>query len=245
MHARMIRLGLLVSCSMVFACGGGNAPEAPSTDPVATPAPAPSAMETPDASAPEPAAAKVLTPDPTNAKAASIKGASEKMKFVSGDTPFGNAKGGDNSFIGLIFRTQPAPTTLPDFTKMRPIGALFASSLEVAPGTAFVGFPGIDKARSTEFALRYEGPLNVGKDGDFEIRLVSDDGAKLFIDELLIVDNDGAAGADPKSGKATVHLVKAKHTVRVDYFQAAGNVALQVFATAPGGKEAPLKTNLF
>ena len=241
----MIRLGLLVTCSsFVLACGGNNAPAEPPPNPIADlpPPPAPPSLDSVDAGA---APAKVLTPDPANAKAAAtIKGVSDKMKFVSGDTAFGTAKGGEASFVGLVFRTQPAPTALPDFSKMRPIGALFANTLEVAPGTAFVGFPGVDKARSTEFAIRYEGPLNVGKEGDYEIRLVSDDGAKLFIDEMLIVDNDGVAATEPKTGKATVHLAKARHTLRLDYFQAAGNVALQLFATPAGGSEAPLKTNL-
>lgn len=244
MHAAMIRFGLLLSGFALLACSGSNATHTPVAQPGSEPAVI--AAETPDASAPETAtAAAVLTPDPANAKPATIRGASDKLKFVAGDTPFGNAKGDDNSFVGLVFRTQPAPSTLPDFSKMRPIGALFAPTLAVAPGTAFVGFPGIDKARSTEFAIRYEGPINVGKEANYEIRLVSDDGAKLYIDDLLVVDNDGAAASAPKEGKAMVHLVKAKHAFRLDYFQAAGTVALQVFVTPAGGKEAALGTNLF
>ncbi len=246
MHARMLRFGLLVTCSsLIVACGGSNSPAEPPPNPTVDlpPPPEPPTLESIDAGA---TSSPVLTPDPQSAKpAATIKGASDKLKFVASATPFGSGKGTDASLVGLVFRTQAAPSALPDFSKMRPIGVLFTNTLEIAPGTAFVGFPGFDKARSTEFAIRYEGPLNVGREGDYEIRMVSDDGAKLFIDEMLIVDNDGAATSEAKTGKATVHLVKARHTIRLDYFQAAGDVALQLFATPPGGSEAPLKTNLF
>ena len=244
----MLRLGFLASFSVLVACGApttqASAPE-PDLAPIPPrPVASEKAAKTVDPNTiPNEAPPSILTPTP-NTQAATVKGISDKLKFVSGDTPFGGAKGGASSYVGLIFRTQPAPTALPDFTKMKPIGALYTETIGVAPSTEVVGFPGIDKARSTEFAIRYEAPLNVGTEGIYEVRLVSDDGAKLFIDEMKIIDNDGVVGGTSKEGKATVHLVKAKHTIRLDYFQATGTVALQLFITAPGGKEEPFRTNV-
>lgn len=245
----MLRLGFLASISVLVACGApttqASTPE-PDLAPIVPP-PARSAQDarTVDAGPAVPADSPgmVLTPTP-GAEAASVKGISDKLKFVTGDTAFGGGKSGKNSYVGLVFRTQAAPTTLPDFSKMKPIGAVYTDALAIAPGTAFEGFPGVDKARATEFALRYEAPLNVGTEGIYEVRLVSDDGARLFIDEMKIIDNDGVAASAPREGKASVHLVKAKHSIRIDYFQATGTVALQLFVTPPGGKEEPLRTNL-
>lgn len=223
---------------MLLACG--SPPPSNST-------PSEPTSEAPPAAEPETADAgvEVLTPTPKSETEASIKGISEKIKYVNKPTPFGNDKADARSFTGAIFRTQPGTTQLPDFGKMRPIGLLATERIDIPSTNDFTGFPGIDKARKTEFAIRYEAALNVGKDANYTFRLVSDDGAKLFIDDMEIIDNDGLASGGVKEGKRVVHLVKATHLIRVDYFQADGGVALQLLVTPPEGEEAPLRTNLF
>lgn len=234
----------LVGLWALCACGAPPAASGPSSSSEPTD-PAPAASSSGESTEAPPAEATLPTPTPKTASDTDIKGMSEKIKFVSADTPFGGGKSGDTSFFGLIFRTQPGATSLPDFSKMRPIGALFTNTLEVGKDSKLTGFPGVDKARTTDFALRYEAKLNVGKEADYHFRIVSDDGAKLMIDDMVIVDNDGVASAGPKEAKGGAHLVKATHLIRIDYFQAQGDTALQVFVTPAGGKEAPLKTNLF
>jgi hypothetical protein len=61
-------------------------------------------------------------------------------------------------------------------------------------------------------------------------------GAQLSFDGTLIVDDNGLAkGNAPHEASGPVHLVAATHAITVDYFQATGNVALQLFCTKSGG----------
>jgi len=163
-------------------------------------------------------------------------------RFVTASTPFGGPDGNDTSFVGLIYFTNPGATALPAFDSLQPTGALFVNTLNVAPNTTFAGFPGVDN-RANDFAIRYEAPLTVAAEGDYTLRLVSDDGAKLYIDDMLILDNDGVkTAAAEKAGP--VHLVAATHTIRIDYFHTTGPVGLQVYVKPPTTAETLLGTKL-
>lgn len=163
-------------------------------------------------------------------------------RFVTAATAFGGPEANDNSLVGLIYFNQPGATKLPSFDGLNPAGVLFTNTLNAAPTASFNGFPGVDN-RKDDFALRYEGPLKVAKDGDFTIRIVSDDGAKLYIDDMLIVDNDGVKDG-PAEASGPVRLVAATHSLRIDYFHTTGPVALQVFVKPEGSAEVPLGTSL-
>lgn len=163
-------------------------------------------------------------------------------RFVTAATPFGGPDGNDTSYVGLLYFTNPGATTLPAFDSLKPAGALFTNTLNIAPNTTFAGFPGVD-GRKENFALRYEAPLTVSTEGDYALRMVSDDGAKLYIDDMLILDNDGVKAAAAEAS-GPVHLIAATHTIRIDYFHTTGPVALQVFVKPPTTAETLLGTKL-
>ena len=120
---------------------------------------------------------------------------------------------------------------------------MFTKSLGIAPQTFEGNFPGVG-TRPEWFAVRYEGPLTVTTEGDYQLRMVSDDGAKLSIDDMVILNNDGILEA-PKEAKSPVHLVAGTHAVRIDYLKGAGkSVALQVFVQSGSAAEKALTTNL-
>jgi hypothetical protein len=119
---------------------------------------------------------------------------------------------------------------------------LFAKELNVALKPMVGGFPGIDATRNEDFAIRWEAPLIVDTEADYTFRILSDDGANVLIDNTLIVDNDGQHTVKEKSGP--VHLVKGTHVITVDYFQATGPVALQLFCKKAGGTESVCSTHL-
>jgi hypothetical protein len=53
------------------------------------------------------------------------------------------------------------------------------------------GFPGL-LHRKEWYAIEFKGQIRLPKcDGDCVLRLTSDDGSKLFIDDELVIDNDG------------------------------------------------------
>jgi hypothetical protein len=71
---------------------------------------------------------------------------------------------------------------------------------------------------------------------DFLFRLVSDDGAILYVDGHTVIDNDGQH--PPTMKNATIPLEAGAHELFVSYFQGPrDNVALQLFVTPEGGVE--------
>jgi len=88
-----------------------------------------------------------------------------------------------------------------------------------------------------QFALIYEGKIRIEHPGSYQFFLLSNDGSRLLVDNQLVVDNDGAHGADvEKSGK--IELSEGLHPVRLEYFQAGGGMFLEVKYAGPGiGKQ--------
>jgi hypothetical protein len=162
-----------------------------------------------------------------------------------GTNAFGSGTPDPNGWKGSFFSVPAGTSKMPALATMTPTGVLFSSSLNVTPKAMTGGFPGIDATRNDNFAIRWEAPLVVDNEADYTFRLVSDDGAQLSIDGTVILDNDGIAPNNtPKEKSGPVHLVKATHAITVDYFQATGNVALQLFCTKSGGQETVCPTKL-
>ena len=73
---------------------------------------------------------------------------------------------------------------------------------------------------------------------------MSDDGSKLFVDDKLVIDNDGLHGAYAKTGK--VMLDDSRHSIKIQYFQGPRyQVALQLFASINNSKEEIFPGNNF
>src|SRR5690348_10564986 len=113
---------------------------------------------------------------------------------------------------GKIYHIRHNTSHLPDFGKMKAKGMIYTTSLNI-PAQAFdQGFPGVTK-RFEWFAIDYSGKFWVSKPGSYSFQLTSDDGSKLFVDDALVIDNDGVHSPQDRSGM--VELEQGKHTVRV------------------------------
>jgi alpha-L-fucosidase len=91
------------------------------------------------------------------------------------------------------------------------------------------------KQRKEKYALSFEGYVKVNKDAVYHFYTLSDDGSKLFIDGIEVVNNDGEHGSVEKAGKAA--LKKGYHKIRVVYFDGGGGNELKVFWQTEGGKK--------
>jgi hypothetical protein len=114
-------------------------------------------------------------------------------------------------------------TKIPDFSKYPVIksGTVYKFSLDDIIPT------------KDEYALTFEGRIQVKEPGSYEFFIQSNDGTKLFIDNQLVVDHDGPHGADiEKTGK--IQLTEGMYPVRLDYFQAGGGMFLKVQYSGPG-----------
>ena len=86
--------------------------------------------------------------------------------------------------------------------------------------------------RETYYGYRYNGYINIPKDGIYEFFLVSNDGSKLYIDGMELIENDANHGAIEEPGK--VALKSGLHKILVKYFQCGGGKALKVSWAGPG-----------
>ena len=80
--------------------------------------------------------------------------------------------------------------------------------------------------QSATFAFNFTGYINVPADGQYTFYTSSDDGSNLYIDNILVVNNDGLHGATEKSG--TIGLKAGLHAISVGYFQQGGGSSLTV-----------------
>ena len=82
-----------------------------------------------------------------------------------------------------------------------------------------------------DFALTFNGYIDVPYDGIYTFYLVSDDGSKLYIGEQLVIDNDGLHVPIEKSGQ--VALWAGKHAITVTFFEREVVEELKVYYSGP------------
>ncbi|BDD01928.1 family 20 glycosylhydrolase [Persicobacter psychrovividus] len=73
--------------------------------------------------------------------------------------------------------------------------------------------------RKDAFVLRYEGYIKVNATGIHKFLLTSDDGSMLYINDQLVIDNDGVHA--PIHKEKSLLLKKGLYKIRIDYFDLA------------------------
>ncbi|MBK7947364.1 MAG: NPCBM/NEW2 domain-containing protein [Deltaproteobacteria bacterium] len=97
--------------------------------------------------------------------------------------------------------------------------ANLAGLTPVATGTSSSIKLGVTSIQA-DFGLVFTNTLNVTSAGVYEFQLTSDEGSKLFIDGVLVVNNDGEHVAVTVTGSR--NLTAGSHTLRVEYFDNTG-----------------------
>lgn len=152
------------------------------------------------------------------------------------DAGLGTKDPGLYSLKGQIYFLDEGTDRMPeDLAKRKVEGVIYTSKLDVPSRSFEEGFPGVT-SRFEWFGLLYTGTFEVKTPGKHRFKVISDDGSRVWIDQKELIDNDGIHGADEKEGE--VDLKAGRHAIKVWYFQGpATEIALQLFVTAPGGKE--------
>lgn len=133
---------------------------------------------------------------------------------------------------GVIYYIPHNTTRLPDFDRLRPVGTIYTSSLNVPPQDFKEGFPGVTR-RFEWFAIDYTGKFWIERPGLYTFVLTSDDGARLYIDDQLIADNNGEHA--PEDRTCSIRLSRGIHRIRVPYYQGPRfQVALVLEVAGPG-----------
>jgi hypothetical protein len=134
---------------------------------------------------------------------------------------------------GLVYHLKHNTTSLVDFSKLKPVGTIYTASLNVPAQDFRQGFPGVTK-RFEWFAIDYTGRFWIDNPGKYRFVLTSDDGARLYIDDQLTVDNDGLH--PPVTVDGSVSLTVGIHQIRVSYFQGPRLQVALVLQVAPPGE---------
>ncbi|RRN77729.1 beta-N-acetylhexosaminidase, partial [Pseudoxanthomonas sp. SGD-10] len=90
-----------------------------------------------------------------------------------------------------------------------------------------------NKAR--EYGLVFSGYINVNEDAEFEFSLLNNDGARLYINDELIIENDGRIFQYERS--AAVHLRPGLHKIRVAYFDVGPASIVRLYVKGTDGKK--------
>lgn len=89
------------------------------------------------------------------------------------------------------------------------------------------------------FAMRYEGVLEVPENGDYNFHLASDDGSRLLVNGKPIIKNDGIHPVSSVKSKS-VKLKKGPAKISLEYFEATGEEQLYLAWSGPRFTETPL-----
>ena len=128
---------------------------------------------------------------------------------------------GDRRY-GVAYRVyHGAFERLPDLDTVTPVARGFANAItHDVPG-----------ARDDDYALRFDGFLEVPSDGAWTFVLSSDDGSRLMIAGRVVVDNDGQHEDRPARG--SIRLAKGLHPIRVEFFERSGDQSLSLSWDGP------------
>ena len=139
-----------------------------------------------------------------------------------------------NALCGDVYELPTTTTFLPsDFRKLNAVGALYADSLDVPEQILSDGLPGAT-ARSEWFGIDYYGEFWVSTPGKYQFVLNADDGADLYIDDHMLINDDGIH--PPRRMNAPVTLSAGRHTIHLPYFQGPTYVDLTLEVREPGGE---------
>jgi hypothetical protein len=134
-------------------------------------------------------------------------------------------------FKAVVCFFPPGTLRIADIHRCDPVAVFYTDMFNIPERYFSEGFPGVT-GRFSWFMIDYRGSFTVSQNGDYRFRLHSDDGAYLYIDGALVVENDGKH--EPISAWGSVHLQPGRHQLKLLYAQTIDRMALQLFVRVPG-----------
>ncbi len=112
-------------------------------------------------------------------------------------------------------------SVLPDFNALTPLKAGVIPGVSLAP-----------RSRNDYFGFRFFGWVDLPSSGIWRFYTSSDDGSKLWLDGVELVNNDGSHGSQERSG--SMACVAGYHSLLVHFFEGNGSEILAVSYEGPG-----------
>ncbi|MEO0333317.1 MAG: PA14 domain-containing protein, partial [Bacteroidota bacterium] len=89
------------------------------------------------------------------------------------------------------------------------------------------------RQRNDNFALQFEGFIDIPVAGEYTFYTRSDDGSKLYIDDEVVVNNDGLHGDQTRSGVKQFDAA-GFYAIKIEFFEKGGGESLTVEYQGPG-----------
>src|SRR5206468_659555 len=123
-------------------------------------------------------------------------------------------------------------SSLPDFNSLKPAASGISGGIDIS-----------SKQGSDNYGFVFDGLVKIPADGVYNFYISSDDGSKLFIDEKMLIDNDGLHGMSEKNNE--VPLSKGYHKIKILFFERSGGDDLQVQWQGAGFKKQMIPSSVF
>lgn len=132
----------------------------------------------------------------------------------------------------VAYYDLPQLSQLPDFSTLEPYAGDVVDLIDFAS----TGGEFITSGLSDDVGAVFEGYIEVPESGYWTLFTDSDDGSKLYIGDIEVVENDGLHGMVEESGE--IGLLAGTHAIRVEFFERGGGAGLIVRWQGPGtGKQ--------
>jgi len=119
---------------------------------------------------------------------------------------------------------------MPDFSQLTPVVTGNVLNFDLSPRT-----------QNDYFGFEYTGYVYVPTSGVYTFYTSSDDGSNLYIGNTLVVNNDSAHALQERSG--TIGLQAGKHSIKVQFFERAGQEILTVSYEGQGISKQPIPSS--
>ena len=156
---------------------------------------------------------------------------------LAADAGFGKARTNPgHGLVGNVYDLGGEVTEMPAFGDLGdPVAVVAVDNLSI-PSYQFNGSIG---GLREWFGIHFRGSLNITEAGEYDLCLASGDGAHLYLDEQLVVNNDGVHTT--KETCEPVFAEPGEYQVDVLYFQAAaGELGLTLSWAKDGGAKEPI-----
>lgn len=167
----------------------------------------------------------------------------------------GGGGGGNPPFVGgicanvydLAFLLQDYASIwdirMPDFSELTPVENFEMDQIGFPNQLSRRLLPGMPAGFKEWFGLTFDGTLNAVESGVYEFYARTDDGSKIYIDGVELINNDGAHPTREVS--AQIYLEAGYHHIRIEYFQGPHpNIALEIFIRRPTGVKVYLSDDI-
>ncbi|WP_291986182.1 PA14 domain-containing protein [Luteitalea sp.] len=164
-------------------------------------------------------------------------GETPPLEFLSVD----RTRLGATPASGLIGRYYDlaglAPDALPNFAQLSPSFERLDANIafDLSEGN-FGGFDVLDDS----FGVVWTGQIFIGAAGIHEFSLESDDGSRLYVDGVLVVDHDGLHAMSEASGSRNLNV--GWHDIRIEYFERDQAEGITLRYTPPNGPKTEVPT---